>query len=37
MMEHFAKANFIFIDGFSGRELEGVPQGDALSSAFLRL
>ena len=37
VVEHFARTNFIFIDGFLGRELKGVPQGDALSSAFLRL
>ena len=37
VIAHFSKTNFIHIEGFLGRELQGVPQGDALSSAFLRL
>ena len=34
VIAHFSKTNFIHIEGFLGRELQGVPQGDALSSAF---
>ena len=37
VVEHFARTNYISIEGFLGLELKGVPQGDALSSAFLRL
>ena len=34
---HLAQTNYMAIDGHLGLELKGVPQGDALSSAFLRL
>ena len=37
VVRHFSMTNFIHVEGSLGRELQGVPQGDALSSAFLRL
>jgi hypothetical protein len=37
VMVHFAATNYIRICGLIGREIQGVPMGDALSCAALRL